>query len=73
MATQIIMDHNGDTRHNFDAKDVKALLEAERRFKALTGAGFIAATRAASGEPVVRRTFDPTIEETLFFPRLVGG
>ena len=72
-ATQIIMDHNGDTRHNFDAKDVKALLEAERRFKALTGAGFTAATRTASGEPVVTRTFDPTVEETLFFPRLVGG
>jgi hypothetical protein len=73
MATQIIMDHNGDTRHNFDAKDVKAVLEAERRFKALTGAGFTAATRAASGEPVVTRSFDPTVEETLFFPRLVGG
>ena len=29
MATQIIMDHNGDTRHSFDAQDVKALLEAE--------------------------------------------
>ena len=45
MATQIIMDFNGDTRHNFDAKDAKALLKAERRFKALTGAGFTAATR----------------------------
>src|ERR1700749_3112079 len=67
MATQIIMDHNGDTRHNFDAKDVKALLEAERRFKALTGAGFTAATRAASGEPGVTGSFDPTVEETLFF------
>jgi hypothetical protein len=73
MATQIIMDHNGDTRHNFDALDAKALLEAERRFKALTGAGFTAATRTASGKPVVTRTFDPTAEETLFFPRLVGG
>jgi len=73
MATQIIMDHNGDTRHNFDAKDAKALLKAERRFKALTGAGFTAATRTASGEPVVTRTFDPTAEETLFFARLVGG
>jgi hypothetical protein len=71
MATQIIMDHNGDTRHNFDAKDAKTLLEAERRFKALTGDGFTAAT--ASGEPVVTRAFDPTAEETLFFPRLVGG
>ena len=72
MATQIIMNFNGDTRHKFDAKDAKALLEAERRFKALTGAGFTAATRTASGDPVVTRTFDPT-DETVFFPRLVGG
>jgi hypothetical protein len=73
MSTQIVMDHNGDTRHNFDAKDTEALLKAERRFKALTGAGFTAATRNADGEPAVTRTFDPTAEETLFFPRLVGG
>jgi hypothetical protein len=44
MATQIVMDRNGDTRRNFDARDAKALLKAERRFKALTGAGFTAAT-----------------------------
>ena len=37
VATQIIMNLNGDTRHNFDAKDRKELLEAERRFKALNG------------------------------------
>jgi hypothetical protein len=73
MATQIIMNLNGDTRHTIDAKDVKALLEAERRFEALTGAGFTAATRTASGEPVVTRTFDSTVEETVFFPRLIGG
>jgi hypothetical protein len=73
MPTQIIMDQNGDTRYSFNAEDAKALLKAERRFKALTGAGFTAATRTADGEPVVTRTFDPTAEETLFFPRLVGG
>lgn len=73
MATQIIMDLNGDTRHDFDAKDVKAVLEAERRFRALMDAGFTAAARTASGEPVVTRSFDATVEETLFFPRLVGG
>jgi hypothetical protein len=73
MATLIVMDHNGDTRHNFDAEDAKALLKAEKRFKELTGAGLTAATRNASGEPVVTRSFDPTAEETLFFPRLVGG
>jgi hypothetical protein len=49
MATQIIMDLNGDTRHDFDAKDVKALLEAERRFKALTGTGFTAASAKQEG------------------------
>jgi hypothetical protein len=73
MATQIVMDHNGDSRHNFDATDAKALLKAEQRFKELTGAGFTAAIRTASGEPVVTHKFDPTAEETLFYPRLVGG
>jgi len=48
---------------------VKALLEAEHRFKALTGAGFTAATRTTSGDPVVTRKFDPNVEETLFFFR----
>ena len=73
MATQIVMDQNGDTRHNFDANDAKALLKAEERFKTLTGLGFTAAVRTASGEPTVSHTFDPGAEETLFFPRLVGG
>ncbi len=36
MATQIIMDRTGDTRHYFDAKDPQALLKAEERFKELT-------------------------------------
>jgi hypothetical protein len=73
MATQIVMDHSGDTRHDFDANDAKALLEAEERFKQLTGAGFIAAVKKSSGNPAITRTFDSTAEETLFFPRLVGG
>jgi hypothetical protein len=73
MATQIVMDHNGDSRHTFDPKDAKALLKAEERFKELTGSGFTAAVRTTSGEPVVTHRFDPTAEETLFFPRLVGG
>jgi hypothetical protein len=36
MATQIVMDHTGDTRHYFDADDTEALLKAEERFQALT-------------------------------------
>jgi hypothetical protein len=73
MATQIVMDHTGDTRHYFDANDAEALLKAEERFRELTLVGFTAAVRTASGEASVTRTFDPTAEETLFYPRLVAG
>ena len=73
MATQIVMDRNGDTRYTFSATDAKSLFDAELRFRELTGAGFTAAIRDSSGEPTVTHRFDPTAEETLFFPRLVGG
>ena len=35
------------------------LLKAEQRLRELTGAGYTAAGRIASGEVVVKRTFDP--------------
>ena len=73
MATLIIMDHSGDTRYDFNPSDANAVLESEARFRELTGLGFTATTRNRSGEPTVTRAFDPTAEETLFFPRLVGG
>jgi hypothetical protein len=64
---------NRDTRHHFDATDREAVAKAEERFLQLTGAGFTAAVRTASGDAAVTRSFDPTAEETLFYPRLVGG
>jgi hypothetical protein len=73
MATQIVMNHTGDSRHYFDARDAQALAKAEKRFNKLIGAGFTAAVRTAAGEVSRIRSFDPTAEETLFFPRLVGG
>jgi hypothetical protein len=73
MAVQIVMDHNGDTRHVFDTNNAKELAKAERRFRELTGAGFTAAVRTSSGDTSVTRRFDPKAEETLFIPRLVGG
>jgi hypothetical protein len=73
MAVQIVMDHNGDTRHVFDANNAKELARAEKRFRELTGAGFTAAVRSNSGDASVTRRFDPSAEETLFIPRLVGG
>ena len=73
MATQIVMDHTGDRCHRFDPKDSEAVAKAEKRFKKLTGAGFIAAERTSGGEPRQVKSFNPNAEETLFFPRLVGG
>ena len=69
MATQIVMDHTGDTKHRFDPVDADAVAEAEGRFKELTGASFTAAMRLSE----VLKGFDPTAEETLFTPRLQGG
>jgi hypothetical protein len=73
MATQIVMDHTGDTRHQFDPADVRAVAGAERRFKELTGAGFTATKRLGEGKSEVLKNFDSTAEETLFIPRLQGG
>jgi hypothetical protein len=73
MATQIVMDHTGDTRHEFDPIDSAAMPEAEARFKTLTGAGFTAAERMGLGRSKVVGRFDPAAEETLFIPSLEGG
>jgi hypothetical protein len=73
MPAQIVIDRTGDTRHEFDPADVAAVAEAEARFKELTAAGFTAALRKGEGRSELVRAFDPTAEETLFFPRLRGG
>ncbi|EHR00217.1 hypothetical protein BST63_35470 [Bradyrhizobium canariense] len=73
MATQIVMDHSGDSRYFFDNSGGDALAEAERRFLEFTGKGYTAAVRSSPEEVTRITTFDPTAEETLFFPRLVGG
>jgi hypothetical protein len=73
MPVQIVMDHTGDTRHQFDAADGRAMAEAEARFMELTGTGFTAAKRVGEGKSEVLKSFDPTAEETLFIPRLQGG
>ena len=71
MASQIVMDRTGDTR--FDNQDRAEVTKAEQRFRELTGAGFTAAVRSGPGEQRIIRSFDSTAEETLFYPRLVGG
>ena len=69
MSVQIVMDHTGDTRHLFAAEDTVALAKAEERFKQLTGRGYT----ADPGEATKVTSFNPAAEETVFFPRLVGG
>ena len=73
MAKHIVMDTTGDTRHEFDPSDATAVAEAWTRFKELTGAGYTAAVRRGAGASVLVRNFDPTADETVFFPRLRGG
>jgi hypothetical protein len=73
MATQIVMNHNGDARYHFDARNAEALAKAEERFKQLTGEGFTAAVRTKANEVIRISSFNPKAEETVFFPRLVGG
>jgi hypothetical protein len=73
MAIQIVMDRTGDSRHSFDPNDARELAKAEQRFYELTKVGFTAAIRTGPGQASHIRSFDPTAEETVFFPRLVGG
>jgi hypothetical protein len=73
MAMQIVMNRIGDSRHPFNSHDEQELAEAEQRFYELTNAGFTAAVRTGPGQTSQIRSFDPAAEETLFFPRLVGG
>ncbi|QOZ38100.1 hypothetical protein [Bradyrhizobium sp. CCBAU 53421] len=73
MATILVMDHSGDTKQQFDPNDSEQLAWAHARFSELTSDGYTAAVRRSSGEAALVRTLDPTAEETLFYPRLVGG
>ena len=73
MAIQIVMDRTGDSRHPFDPNDAKDVAKAEQRFDKLTKVGFTAAVRTGPGQVSQIQSFDPNAEETVVFPRLVGG
>jgi hypothetical protein len=74
MHLQIVMDSDGDTRHEFDPTDLSSLATAEARFQDLTGKGFRAVALGKDGAPgELMRTFDPRATQTLFMPQLQGG
>ena len=60
-------------RHSFNPDEQQELAKAEQRFYELTKVGFTAAVRTGPGQVCQIRSFDPNAEETVFFPRLVGG
>ena len=68
-----VMDHTGHTTIDFDAANAEMLADAQKRFEELIGNGYTAAKRTGPGELEQVRTFDPSIDETVFTPRLVGG
>jgi hypothetical protein len=71
---QIVMDRFGDTRHEFDVTDARAVALAEERFRQLTGSGFRAAALSGDGGPgKLLGKFDQDVEQTLFIPHLQGG
>lgn len=73
MAKQFVMNATGDTRYEFDPTDAAVVAKASTRFKELTGAGYTAAVRRGAGASELIRDFDPSVDETVFFPRLRGG
>jgi hypothetical protein len=74
MHIQIVMDRTGDTRHNFDPGSSAEVMDAQRRFRQLTGEGFRAVALGRDGEPgKLLPDFDSTVEKTLFIPQLQGG
>lgn len=74
MSVQIVMDSSGDSRHEFDASDRAAVALAEKRFRQLTAKGYQAvAFDEPGGIGKVAKDFNPTAEQTIFIPRLVGG
>jgi hypothetical protein len=71
MATQIVMDHTGDTRHQFDPADAAVsprLRQASRSLRARASL-----PRNGQAQDKARSHRDPVAEETLFIPRLRGG
>jgi hypothetical protein len=74
MHVHIVMDRNGDTRHEFDPGILHDVSGAEDRFRELTGLGFRAVALGRDGAPgKLMQAFDAQVEETLFIPQLQGG
>jgi hypothetical protein len=73
MAKHHVMDSSGHSTIEFDKTNKADLDAAMARFVALTGDGHVAAVRKGEADYAIAKSFDPTADETLFVPHLVGG
>ncbi len=77
MARHIVMDPSGHSTFEFNPLSKADLARAERRFKKLLDKGFVPAYQRGEGTHLVPaqgdRSFDPSVEETIFIPALRGG
>jgi hypothetical protein len=79
MGLLLVMSPRGHDEFAFDKANKVEVEEIERRFKELSGQGFISteakldADGKPTGEHIRIRDFDPDIERTVMMPHLVGG
>jgi hypothetical protein len=68
-----LMDQTGHSTVEFDKLDQADLDRAARMFSDLLEKGYTPAVKGQDGVHTSTRTFDPSAEDTLFQPQLVGG
>lgn len=70
MITFKVMNRTGHTTLAFDERQT---MDAEEKFKEIMGKGYMAVAKDDTGGMKAYKAFDPSIEETVFRPPLMGG
>jgi hypothetical protein len=69
-----IMDESGHRQLYWNMSDAKEILAAQKTFDRLIKQGYAAFGSVKSSDPKhAMTTFDPTMEELVMVPRIVGG
>lgn len=69
-----IMDNSGHRQVHWDMSNSKEIAAAQKTFDRLVKQGYAAFGSAKSAEPKQAiAAFDPTMEEVVMVPRIVGG
>lgn len=74
MSTMNILDESGHRQVTWNASNAKEIAAAQKTFDRLLRHGYAAfGATARSGPKQSMRTFDPTMDEVVMVPRIVGG